>query len=309
MRILITGATGFIGRHLIGHLYRSHELVALTRYPDKSLETLGHRVVQSLTLEQLSSLDGFDALINLAGEPIADRRWSGHQKQQICESRWQLTEALLERLRHSEQGPEIWLNASAIGYYGSHSLQTLDEHSDPVQRDFPHEVCRRWEELANEATDYGCRVCILRFSSVLGRDGGLLARLLPTYQLGLGARLGAGTQPFSWVCLEDALGACQFLLEHAECHGVYNVTSPHPCSQLTFSRELARALSKPHRLILPAWLLRLMFGELALLLLGGQAVEPTRLQEAGYQFHYPELALALKHLLKPSRKTFMMPEA
>ena len=308
MRILITGATGFIGQHLLAALGKSHAITLLSRDTVRAQRLLHSSAYHYLTLNELDSLDGFDAIINLAGEPIANKRWSSAQKQRICESRWHLTEALLERLRHCCNPPRIWLNASAIGFYGRQENQPLTEDDTCVHPEFSHEVCRRWEELALEAGDYGCRVCIVRIGVVLGAEGGALAKMLPAYRLGLGGPLGDGQQYLSWIALTDLVAVFLFLLEHEHCHGIYNATSPHAVPQQEFSRLLAQALHRPHWLRTPAWVLRLLLGEMADLLLYGQNVVPQRLLEAGFQFQYPKLSSALKHALRANHNHFSVPE-
>lgn len=308
MRILITGATGFIGQQLVASLGESHLITVISRNIGQAQRRLNSPVYHYLTLDELDSLDGFDAIINLAGEPIADKRWSSPQKQRICESRWQLTEGLLERLRHCCNPPRIWLNASAVGFYGRQGNQPLTEEEPRIHPEFTHEVCRRWEELALEARDYGCRVCIVRIGVVLGAEGGALRKMLPAYRLGLGGPLGDGQQYVSWIALVDLVAVFLFLLEHDQCHGIYNATSPHAVPQQEFSRLLAQALHIPHWLRTPAWVLRLLLGEMADLLLYGQNVVPQRLLEAGFQFQYPKLSSALKHALKATHHHFSVPE-
>lgn len=308
MRILITGATGFIGHQLIKTLGKSHALCVLTRDKQRAEQRLGTTVDQFLTLDELDSLDGFEAIINLAGEPIAARRWSAAQKRRICESRWQLTEALIERLRHCCNPPRVWLNSSAIGFYGRQGGQPITEQEPRVHSEFTHEVCRRWEELALEAADYGCRVCILRIGLVLGREGGALPKMLPAYRLGLGGPLGDGLQQVSWILLDDLVAAIAFLLEQESCQGIYHATAPQAVSQREFARLLAQTLGKPHGLRAPAWVLRALFGEMADLLLYGQNVVPQRLLDAGFHFRHPELAAALRHLLKENKSRISVAE-
>ena len=308
MRILITGATGFIGHQLVTTLGKSHSLCVLTRDKPSAEHRLGPRIEQFLTLDEIDSLDGFDAIINLAGEPIAARRWSTQQKRRICESRWQLTEALLERLRHCCNPPQTWINASAIGFYGRQGAQPITEQDPRVHPVFTHEVCRRWEELAQEAADYGCRVCILRIGMVLGREGGALAKMLPAYRLGAGGPIGDGQQQISWILLDDLVAIIAFLLEQTNCQGIYHGTSPHAVSQQEFARLLAQTLGKPHGLRTPGWLLRLLLGEMADLLLYGQNVVPQRLLDAGFHFRHPDLAPALRHLFKESKSRISVAE-
>lgn len=309
MRILVTGATGLIGRHLIALLAKDHTVTALGRDNKKTSRVLAQLVDLCLTLEELDTLDGFDAIINLAGEPIAEHRWSQKQKQRICESRWHLTEGLLEKLRHCTNPPQIWLNASAVGSYGSQGSQRLTEESQRTTDDFPHQVCLRWEELAQEAADYGCRVCIMRIGPVLTTEGGMLGKLLPLFRLGLGGVQGDGEQYISWISMDDLLLAIQFLLTEPSCHGIYNLTAPHPVPQKEFARQLAITLDRPLLLPLPALLLRLVLGEMSTMLLNGQNVYPSRLLDSGFHFKYPELIPALRHLFHNGHTTRRLPDA
>lgn len=309
MRLLITGATGLIGRHLVPLLAKEHTITALSRDTTRASKTLGQSVTLCVTLDELDTLDGFDAIINLAGEPIADHRWSQQQKQRICESRWHLTEGLLERLRRCTSPPLTWLNASAVGSYGPQGSQRLTEASPRQYDDFPHQVCVRWEELAQEAGEYGCRVCIMRIGPVLTPSGGMLAKLLPIFRAGCGGQQGDGCQYISWIALDDLLSAISFLLSETHCHGIFNLTAPHSLPQAEFARHLATSLGRPLLLPLPAWLLRLLLGEMSTLLLTGQNVYPQRLLDAGFHFKYPDLSSALKHLLHNGHKRLHLPEA
>ncbi len=298
MKILITGASGFIGQSLVNLLRTDHELLLVSRRPTLAAKRLAVDNSKVIQLEQLNSLDGVDAIINLAGESLAAKRWSVEQKRRISESRWLITEALLTKLKNSTPAPRIWINASAIGFYGAQGTEPLDEHFVPTQTDFPNRVCAHWEELAQQASSFNCRVCIIRIGLVLGTQGGALAKMLPAYWLGLGGPLGSGKQMVSWITRTDLIYAIRFLLENAQCSGVYNATTPHVISNAEFSAALAKALHRPHFLHTPAWALKLLLGEMADLLLNGQNVQPTRLLEAGFQFRYPTLPDALHHVLE-----------
>lgn len=298
MHLLITGASGFIGQALCQHWQGKHQLTLVSRQPAAHRRQAQHRQVHCVTLSQLQDLTAFDGVVNLAGEPIMHHRWHRAQKTRIGQSRWQITARLVDLLSRSQPKPRVWLNASAVGYYGWHAGEPLDENQGAIIPGFTHEVCCRWEELAQEASQWGARVCLLRLGMVLGRQGGALASMLPAYRLGLGAILGDGHQIYSWIALPDLLRALDFLLEHHECQGPYNLTSPQPVSQADFSRLLAQALHRPHWLHLPAGLLTLLLGERADLLLKGQLVLPSRLQAAGFAFDYPSLGLALPALLR-----------
>lgn len=298
MKILITGASGFIGQSLVNSLRTDHELLLVSRRPTLAAKRLAVDNSKVIQLEQLNSLDGVDAIINLAGESLAAKRWSVEQKRRISESRWLITEALLTKLKNSTPAPRIWINASAIGFYGAQGTEPLDENFVPTQTDFPNRVCAHWEELAQQASSFNCRVCIIRIGLVLGTQGGALAKMLPAYWLGLGGPLGSGKQMVSWITRTDLVYVIRFLLENAQCSGVYNATTPHVISNAEFSAALANALHRPHLLHTPAWVLKLILGEMADLLLNGQNVQPTRLLEAGFQFRYPTLPEALHHMLE-----------
>ena len=175
MKILITGATGFIGQSLVNLLRTDHELLLVSRRPRLAVKQLAVDNSKVIQLEQLNSLDGVDAIINLAGESLAAKRWSVGQKRRISESRWLITEALLTKLKNSPPAPRIWINASAIGFYGAQGSEPIDESFIPSHHDFPNRVCAHWEELAQQASSLGCRVCIMRIGLVLGTQGGALA--------------------------------------------------------------------------------------------------------------------------------------
>lgn len=298
MHLLITGASGFIGQALCQHWHGKHQLTLVSRDPAAHKPARGSRPLPWVKLGQLQDLTPFDAIINLAGEPIMARRWTQAQQSRIGQSRWQITARLVDLLSRSQPKARTWLNASAIGYYGWHGDQPLTETQATVTPGFTHDICARWEELAQEASQWGARICLLRLGMVLAREGGALAQMLPAYRLGLGATLGNGQQIYSWIALPDLLRAFDFLLSHHACQGPYNLTSPQPVTQADFSQQLAQALHRPHWLHLPAGPLRLLLGERADLLLKGQKVLPERLQAAGFVFDYPSLALALPALLR-----------
>ena len=298
MKILITGATGFIGQSLVNLLRTDHELLLVSRRPKLAVKQLAVDNLKVIQLEQLNSLDGVDAIINLAGESLAAKRWSVEQKRRISESRWLITEALLTKLKNSTPAPRIWINASAIGFYGAQGSEPIDERFTPSHHDFPNRVCAHWEELAQQATAFGCRVCIMRIGLVLGTQGGALAKMLPAYWCGLGGPLGSGKQMMSWITRTDLVYAIRFVLENSQCSGIYNATAPEAVSNADFSKTLAKALHRPHVLQTPAWALKLLLGEMAELLLNGQNVRPARLLDAGFQFRYPTLPEALQHIFE-----------
>ncbi|WP_421217121.1 TIGR01777 family oxidoreductase [Aeromonas enteropelogenes] len=301
MKILITGGTGFIGRRLVAHLKVNHEVVVLSRQGSRAYTLLGHDIKVLDSLDRLDDLNDVDAVINLAGEPIAAGRWSEQRKQLLCDSRWLLTEQLVDLIKLSTTPPKVLINASAIGWYGRQDDAPLDEQCQTPHDEFTHQLCLQWETLAQEARSRLTRVCIVRIGLVLGTDGGALPKMLPPYRFGLGGPMGAGNQVMSWIHVQDLVRAILFLLEHGECDGIFNGTAPHPVSNREFSQTLAHTLHRPHLFFVPAALLRLMMGEASDLLLTGQHVLPARLQQAGFHFTYPELPQALTNLLRSPR--------
>ena len=299
MKILITGGTGFIGRRLVAHLKVAHEVVVLTRQGSAAYELLGHDITLLDSLDRLDHLNDVDIVINLAGEPIAAGRWSDARKQLLCNSRWLLTEQLVDLVKLSSTPPKLLLNASAIGWYGRQDDSPLDEQCQTPHDEFTHRLCQQWEQLALQARSPQTRVCILRIGLVLGMEGGALPRMLPPYRLGLGGPMGSGSQVMSWIHVQDLVRTMLFLIEHGECDGIFNGTAPQPVSNRQFSQALAATLHRPHLFFVPAPLLRLLMGEAADLLLTGQRVLPVRLQQAGFHFTYPALPEALADLLRP----------
>jgi len=303
MKILLTGATGFIGHQLVARLCQEHQLTILTRSPAKAHQLLGGAHQYLAHLSGISELNKYDAIINLAGEPIANKRWSVSQKQMICNSRWDITARLTELCLASETPPSVFISGSAIGIYGHQGSTPIDESYDltpldePMSRgDFPHQVCARWEKLAQDAASEHTRVCILRTGLVLGLSGGAMARMLTPFKLGLGGPIGNGQQGMSWIHQDDIVALIQFLLTE-QCSGVYNATAPTPVSNYKFAKLLGLALSRPALVPMPAIVLKLALGEMSQLLTEGQYILPTRALEAGFTFRYPKLEQAFSALL------------
>ncbi len=298
MRILVTGATGFLGRHVVAALGRKrHEVLRLTRGPlDPSDPRLLSWDPQQGRLDP-GALEGLDAVIHLAGEGIAGPKWSEAVKLRIEHSRIRATRLLVDSLAAARARPRVLLAASAVGYYGDRGDEELDE-SSAAGAGFLASLCGRWEAEAARAGDSGIRVLHLRFGVVLGPGGGVLGRMLPAFRLGLGGRLGSGRQWMSWISLPDAVRAALFLLESAEAAGPYNLCAPNPVTNRVLTQSLGRALSRPALLPVPAALLRAAFGEMAdALLLSGQRAAPRRLREAGFDWEHPYIGEALNHLL------------
>lgn len=298
MRILITGGTGLIGRHLCKVLLREgHQLTVLSRHPETVAVKCGAAVQAMAALDEWLPERTFDAVINLAGEPIVDAHWSTKRKQVLWDSRVTLTGKLVQRIAAARQKPAVLLSGSAVGYYGDRGDTELDEAAS-AGNDFASGLCKAWEDEARAAEKHGVRVCLLRTGLVLSREGGLLGRMLPSFGLGLGARLGDGRQWMSWVHIEDYVAAVLRLLRGEQMHGPFNMTAPQPVTNAEFTRRLASALHRPSFLAIPGMGLRLAMGERAALLLEGQRVLPGRLLAAGHVFRFGDVGSALKDLLQ-----------
>ena len=296
MKVLITGGTGFIGRYLIKHLKHHAELTILSRNPIKAYRVLGHDVHCVDTFPEQATFDEFDAVINLAGEPIAEKRWTESQKELICQSRWQITQKIAEYIRQSPT-PPVLISGSAIGYYGNQGEQLLDENcSCHSTSDFAHHVCAQWEEYANSVSDK-TRVCVVRTGVVLSPFHGALKKLITPYKLGLGGPIGNGSQYMSWIHIEDMVRLLLFLLHNETVFGTFNATSPNPVTNKDFSTALAAGLHRPQLIHTPEFMLKMIFGEMASLMTEGQRVYPKKLLAAGFHFHHPEIHAAIENLL------------
>lgn len=294
MRVLVTGGSGFIGRALTRALtQRGDQVVILSRTPVKVPASNGVMVVERL--EQVSGK--VDAVVNLAGAPIVDKRWSESRKQLLRGSRIDLTRKLAAWMASREQPPSVLISGSAIGYYGSHQDEVLDE-TGATESGFPHQLCHAWEQEALAAESGSTRVCLIRTGIVLGPGGGALAKMLPAFRLGLGGPIGKGNQWMSWIHLDDEVGAILYLLDNPSLRGPFNLTAPEPVTNEVFSKALGKALKKPAFFRVPEFVMSLLLGEASELLLEGQRVVPVRLNSAGYEFKYRNLDAALKASLK-----------
>ena len=309
MKILITGATGFIGKEVCKALaLRGHEIIALTRKPELSRTQIPapHQAVawshetQSLDDSDLQSIRQAGAVIHLAGESIAQQRWSDEYKNQIMTSRVKGTESLVRLLQSaSHPGPRVWISASAIGYYGEHGNEAIDE-STPAGSDFLAQVCQKWENALFEAPLPETRKVALRFGVVLGRAGGALEKMIPPFLSGLGATLGSGKQWMSWIHLHDLVEVILKALEDSRYEGAINVCSPEPVTQGEFTRVLGRVLKRRSFFKAPSSVLKLALGSFATTLLASQKVLPRKLQELGFEFQNGHLEEALFDLLGDS---------
>jgi uncharacterized protein len=295
MRVLISGATGLIGETLIPELERGgHRAIRLTRSPASS-EDVGWDPIAGQM--DASRLEGIDAVVHLAGESIAEGRWTSAKKARILESRARGTRLLAEKVAGLPERPEVMVSASAVGYYGDRGNELLREESGPGS-DFLAEVCQAWETAADPAREGGIRIVHPRFGLVLSPKGGALGTTLPIFRLGGGGRIGSGRQWWSWVAIDDVVGAILHALTNDSVKGAVNVGSPNPLTNAEYTRVLGKVLNRPTVLPLPAPAARLALGEVAdALLLASQRMEPAKLKETGYEFRYPELEGALRHLL------------
>ena len=296
MHILLTGGTGLIGRKLCQYwVGQGHRLTVWSRRPGDVGRLCGASVRGVARLEDIGA-QPVDAVVNLAGAPIADRPWTGKRRALLWASRISLTEQLLAWLQAREQRPEVLISGSAVGWYGDGGERELNEQSQPVKEDFASHLCIAWEETAQRAEALGIRVVLVRTGLVLSSQGGFLKRLLVPFKLGLGGPIGNGRQWMPWVHIDDQIALIDFLLHRTDARGPYNACAPEPVRNREFARQLGRVLHRPAVLPLPSLLLRAGLGELSGLLLGGQRARPVRLQEAGFNFRFARLETALDDL-------------
>jgi uncharacterized protein (TIGR01777 family) len=303
LKIVIAGATGFIGQKLTSHLLDSQtSVVVLTRKPASGRTTKHARLSygqwdgknQGDWTEQV---DGADAVVNLSGQSIASRRWSSTRKQQLYSSRIDSTNALVEAIGASRVKPSVLLNASAVGYYGHIEQGAVTEEHQPGN-DFLGRLCADWESAALAARAFGVRVVLLRTGIVLDPEGGALQRMIFPFKLFAGGPLGSGEQWFPWIHEEDEIRAILYTLERNSLSGPVNLSAPESTTMREFSNALGSALHRPSALRIPAFMLRFLLGEMADVVLSGQQVVPQKLMKEGFEFRFPTLPGALADLLR-----------
>jgi uncharacterized protein len=301
MKIAIAGATGFVGSRLVEQLQaQGHEVVIFTRSPQQASNRFGK--AQVVGYEPLKSgewqnaISGCDAVVNLAGEPIAEKRWTPAQKRTILDSRQLGTQKIVEAIAAASVKPAVLINASAIGYYGTSETSKFNEDS-PAGQDFLAEVCTAWETAAQAVTVTGTRLVILRLGIVLGENGGVLSKMLAPFSAFVGGPIGSGKQWFSWVHRDDVVKLIITAITDSQMQGVYNATAPNPVTMTDFSHTLGTVMNRPSWLPVPNFALEALLGEGAIVVLEGQQVVPTHTLAQGFEFQYSTLTPALSSIL------------
>ena len=293
MNIMITGGTGFIGSALTKFFIQKGYLTTILSRHCPALSSV--RIIKSI--EQINVDEKIDIIINLAGAPI-NKKWTNSYKEVLIDSRLEITKNLILLIKSLKTKPNLLISASAIGYYGNQSNNYIDENSLYIN-DFTHKLCNLWELEAKKAEKLGVRTCITRLGVVLGKNGGALEEMLPIFRLGLGAKIGSGKQFFSWVHIDDIIGAFNFLIKDKTQKGIYNLTSPNPVTNYRFTKELGKMINRPTALTIPKFVIKMIFGEMGdKLLLNGSAVYPKKLLDSGYEFQFKTIEASLENILK-----------
>lgn len=292
MKILIGGGSGLIGRKLI-NFYENTEITVLTRNPNKTFPKNCKKLIwDGKTIPETS--ENFDVLINLSGAGIADKAWTPKYKKAIIDSRINTSQAFVKFIEQSNEKPKVFINASAVGFYGFGTNETVDENS-PAGNDFLAEVSEKWE---NAAKNDVVRTALLRTSVVLSKEGGALKKMLLPFKFFLGGKVGSGKQAFPWIHIDDEIRAIDFCIQNQDIAGAVNLVSPQIIDNKEFTKALAKALKVFAIFPVPGFILKIVLGERAKLLLNGQKVKPKKLLDSGFEFKYPEISKALDNLLR-----------
>jgi uncharacterized protein (TIGR01777 family) len=308
MRIVITGATGFIGKALCRALHNDYDLVALTRNPDKAAASLsGMAAAVRWDTKNPDSfqqaLDGALAVINLAGENIGSGLWTKSKKAAILQSRLNAAQAIVKAAEQTQKKPTLVTHASATGLYGNNEDRILSEDSSPGSG-FLADVCQQTEHKIQKVKTLGIRLTIIRLGVVLGPGGGLISRLLTPFRFYLGSRIATANQWLPWIHIDDVVGAIRFIVENTDLKGIFNLTSPNPVPAGNLYTSLGKAIHRPVLLSVPAFVLKLLLGDIAKeLLLASQRAIPQHLLHAGYEFKYPDLDPAMQDIIKKSKNS------
>lgn len=287
-----------VGTHLIPTLKaKGHDIYRLMRKTPRGADEIQWDALKGFSESEHGKLENFDAVIHLAGDSIASENWSAEKKRQIRESRAVGTRVLVEALKRAQNPPKIFISASASGFYGDRRDEILTEESRKGTGFLP-DVCDEWEIEARKAEEFGARVVSPRIGVVLSKDGGALDKMLMPFKLGVGGVVGSGKQWMPWIALDDLIGVIHFALENDELKGPINTVAPEMVTNEEFTKTLGKVLNRPTILPIPEFAIKLLFGEMGeTLLLQGQRMEPKRLQDAGFEFQFPNLESALKHAL------------
>ncbi len=295
MNIFITGGTGFIGSALTSRLLaQGHSVTVLTRQDLSGQSSL--TFCKNLT--EIKNFNEFDAVINLAGEPIFDKPWTAKQKQILTNSRVDLTNHLVKLIDNSDNPPDVFISSSAIGFYGDVSNSHIADENSPCGKGFLAQLCEQWENSALQVKNPKTRVCIIRTGLVLSQQGGMLKRILPLYKFGLGGKIGSGEQHWAWISLEDHLQAVQFLLKNANLSGIFNLVAPQNVAQKQFNQDLATQLNRPAFCHIPTWLIKMILKSRFSLILDNQYIYPKRLLNQGFKFQHNHFKNYLKKHFK-----------
>jgi hypothetical protein len=299
MKIVITGASGFIGSLLADHLWKQrHHLILLSRNPPREFNVTHQEWVPwapGSSGEWENLIDGVDGIINLAGEPIAAKRWSDVQKEKIRFSRVETTNALVKAIGKTKQKPKFLISSSAVGYYGGRGDEIVTEETAPGN-DYLARVCVDWETEARKAESFGIRVALVRTGIVLDKGQGALAKMVVPFKYFIGGPLGSGDQWMPWIHIEDQIGLLLFLIENQNARGPFNATAPNPVTMTEFCKTIGTVLNRPSWATVPAGMLTLVIGEMAEMLLNGQRAVSQAAAKLGYEFKYGNLLPALKSL-------------
>ncbi len=306
MKVAITGATGFVGSRLVQRLHKDgHRILVLTRNTSSAQKVFPAGAFPNVEIQDYTptisgswqdAIAGCDGVVNLAGEPIAEERWTPEQKQKILNSRQLGTQKIVEAIAKADPKPSVLVNASAVGYYGTSETATFDETSSSGN-DFLAQVCQAWEAEAQKVKDAGVRLVILRLGIVLG-NGGALGKMITPFKLFAGGPLGSGRQWLSWIHLDDLVNLILQALTNPKMEGVYNATAPHPVPMAELSQTLGQVMQRPSWLPVPGFALEALLGDGAMVVLEGQQVMPKRTLEAGFKYEYTDLLPALSQIIR-----------
>jgi uncharacterized protein (TIGR01777 family) len=296
---LITGGTGLIGSALCRSLIaQGDQVTVLSRSIEKVKVRCGDNVTPIRSLYTINNQTKIDVIVNLAGEPIADKRWSVEQKAVLEQSRIEVTHSLIQWISQRPSKPDCLISGSAVGWYGDQGNNDVTEQTT-FNQEYTHDLCEQWEQQAMRAAQLNVRVCLLRTGLVLSSKGGFLEKMLPPFKLGLGGKLGTGQQFMPWIHINDMVNIIVFLANNDQLKGIFNTCSPNPVNNEVFTQALARQLNRPAFFSVPSFVLNTLLGEMSRLLLTGQRAKPENLTANGFEFIYTDINEALADVIHP----------